>query len=282
MKKGFYFIRIDGRTLFLVTFFISLTIVSSWVEQLERDHIGVKKGVCIEGVQVERLLPGELREVVEEMAIQYQKLPKEPSLDRQTSAIIPEEAGIIIDMEGSINRILTAGEGEQVQLLRREVQPRYRKESLEKVQQRLGTYATGFHGSGERYKNISVACGSINNTVLWPGEEFSFNETTGPRTAERGYLPAPIIISGSFDIGYGGGVCQVSSTLYNAALKAHLAIVERHAHSKPIHYVPPGKDATVSYGDQDLRFRNNREGPLIIKASLYRGMVSAEIWGGNH
>ncbi len=282
MKKGFYVIKLDGRTLFLVTFLISLTIVGSWVEKMERDHLGAKKGVAIEGVQVGRLLPGELREVVEEMAIQEQRLPVEPSIDKQTGAIIPEKAGTIIDIGRSIDIIMAASEGQPVKLLRVKVKPRYKKESLEKVKQCLGTYATGFHGSGERYKNISVACGSINNTVLWPNQEFSFNETTGPRTAERGYLPAPIIIGGSFDIGYGGGVCQVSSTLYNAALKANLPIVERHAHSKPIHYVPPGKDATVSYGDQDLRFRNDRAGPLIIKTSMYRGRISAEIWGGDN
>lgn len=280
MKKGFYFIKINSRTLFLVTFFISLTIVSSWVEKMERDHLGAKTGVTIEGIQVERLLPAELREVVEEMAIRQQKLPIEPSVDKQTSAIIPQKAGVIVDVEKSVNRVLAADEGQDIKLVRKKIKPRYRKESLEKVNQCLGAYKTGFHGSGERYKNIAVACGSIHNSVLWPGQVFSFNETTGPRTAERGYLPAPIIISGSFDIGYGGGVCQVSSTLYNAALKSRLPIVERHAHSKPIHYVPPGKDATVSYGDQDLRFRNNRAGPLIIKTWLSRGMVCAEIWGG--
>ncbi len=161
------------------------------------------------------------------------------------------------------------------------VNPRYRKESLEKARRCIGSYRTWFHGSGARYKNISLACQSVNNIVLWPDQEFSFNETTGPRTPERGYLPAPIIMSGSFDMGYGGGVCQASSTLYNVALQAGLTISERHQHSKPIHYVPPGKDAAVSYGDQDLCFINNRAGPLIIKTSIYSGRVSAEIWGGD-
>ena len=81
-------------------------------------------------------------------------------------------------------------------------------------------------------------------------------------------------------MGYGGGVCQASSTLYNAALKAGLTITERHPHSKPVHYVPAGKDATVSYGDQDLRFINNRAGPLIVKASNNSGRICTEIGGG--
>ncbi len=281
MKKGFYFIKIDGRTLFLVTFFISLSIISSWMNKLERDYYGAQNGVAIEGVQVGRLLPGELRDVVQEMAIRYQKVPVEPTLDRDTGAVIAEKPGIIVDVDESVSNILAAQEGESIALVLHKVKPRYRKESLEKVRQSIGSYRTWFHGSGARYKNISVACKSINNTVVWPGQDFSFNETTGPRTPERGYLPAPIILSGSFDIGYGGGVCQASSTLYNAALQARLTITERHPHSKPIHYVPPGKDATVSYGDQDLRFLNNRAGPLIIKAYISSGRVCAEIWGGD-
>lgn len=280
-KKGFYFIKIDGRTLFLVTFFISLSIIGSWVNKLERDYYGAEKGVSIEGEQVGRLLPGELREIVEEMAIRFQKVPVEPSLDRDTGAVLSEQSGVIVDVEESVNNVLAAAEGEKVKLVLYEIKPRYRKESLEAVKQCLGSYTTWFHGSGARYKNISLACYSINNTVLWPGQEFSFNETTGPRTPERGYLPAPIILSGSFDMGVGGGVCQASSTLYNAAVKSGMTITERHRHSKPIHYVPPGKDATVSYGDQDLRFKNNRAGPVVIKASLNSGRVSAEIWGGD-
>lgn len=263
-----------------MTFLLSLTIVNSWLDKLERDQLGVKKGVTIEGVQVERLLPEELREVIEEMAIQEQKLPVEPTIDKQTGAIIPEKSGIIINVEENVSQILAVAEGNEVKLKRVNVQSRYKKESLEEARHCLGSYATGFHGSGERYKNISVACYSINHTVLWPGDVFSFNETTGPRTPERGYLPAPVIMGGSFGMDYGGGVCQVSSTLYNAVLNADLPILERHAHSKPIRYVPPGQDAAVSYGDQDLRFRNNRTGPLIIKASVYRGRIAAEIWGG--
>lgn len=281
MKKGFYVFKIDSRTLFLVTFFISLSLISSWMDKLERDYYGAQKGVAIEGVQVARLLPGELREVVLEMAIRYQSVPVEPALDRDSGAIIAGQEGIIVDVDKSVNKILAAQEGEKVSLVLQKVQPKYRKESLEKVQSCLGRYRTWFHGSGARYKNIAIACRSINNTVLWPGQEFSFNETTGPRTPERGYLPAPIILRGSMDTGYGGGVCQASSTLYNAVLLSGLTITERHRHSQPIHYVPSGKDATVSYGDQDLRFKNTRDGPLIIKASISRGGVIAEIWGGD-
>ena len=86
-----------------MTFFISLSIISSWLDKMERDYYGVPKGVAIEGVQVGRLLPGELREVVQEMAIRYQKVPVEPALDRETGAIIAEQPGIIVDVEKSVS-----------------------------------------------------------------------------------------------------------------------------------------------------------------------------------
>src|SRR5690606_17886713 len=121
----------------------------------------------------------------------------------------------------------------------------------------IGSYSTWFHGSPARHQNISTALKSVNNTMIWPGEVFSFNDTTGPRTPERGYLPAPIILNGDYDVGYGGGVCQVSSTVYNAALAANLTILERHSHTRPVHYVPEGYDATVDYGWLDLKWQNN-------------------------
>ena len=117
--------------------------------------------------------------------------------------------------------------------------------------------------SWQRHENIVLALISINNQIVWPGETFSFNDVVGPRTPERGYRPAPII--GGDGIGFGGGICQVSTTLYNAVAKAGLQVVERHLHSSRVPYVAPGKDATVVYGAQNLRFINNLDHPVIIK-----------------
>jgi vancomycin resistance protein YoaR len=282
LKKGFHVIKLNGRTLFLLSFFISVSLLGSWVDKIERHYTGAKEGVHIENIEVSRMLLGELREIVAEMAIHRQKLAVEPSLDKASGAIFDGQQGIIVEIDETVANILAAEENTTVKLVLHPVQPRYNKASLEQARYCIGSYKTGFHGSGARYKNILMACNSLNNTIVWPGQEFSFNETTGPRTAERGYLPAPIIIGGGFDVGFGGGVCQVSSTLYNAILQARLRITERHAHSQPIHYVPEGKDATVSYGDQDLRFINQRAGPIIVKTQLVRGMVCAEIWGGEN
>jgi vancomycin resistance protein YoaR len=249
------------------------------MDRIERDLLGVPEGVMVESVKVERLLPGELQGVVEEMAIRHQKLPVEPRLDRHTGVIIGEESGISVDVDKTLAKVREATPGQKVQLEIITSQPLHRSQDITNAKHPLAGYQTWFHGSPARYQNISVALKSINNTLVWPGEVFSFNEATGPRTPERGYLPAPIIINGGFDVGYGGGVCQVSSTVYNAALLAKLPIIERHAHTKPVHYVPEGKDATVNYGYLDMKFMNNRNGPLIIKTTLQNGRIYVEIRG---
>ncbi|MDD4171594.1 MAG: VanW family protein [Syntrophomonas sp.] len=246
---------------------------------MERNVLGVKEGVRVEGIEVERLLPGELREVIEGIALQHQKLPLEPRLDKKTGVIIGEEMGFTVDVDMSLAKIQGSLPGENHTLEKTMITPVYNSNDLIKACQVIANYSTWFHGSSARYQNISAAIKSLNNTVIWPGEVFSFNENTGPRTPERGYLPAPIIINGGYDVGYGGGVCQVSSTVYNAALKAGLPIIERHNHSKPVHYVPAGQDATVDYGYLDLKWQNNRKGPLIMKTSLQNGRVYVELKG---
>jgi len=266
----------------LLTFFISVSLLGSWVDKIERHFSGTKEGVYIEDIEAGRLLPGELHEIVSELAVRRQRLPVEPTLDKESGAIIDGQKGIIVDIDQTVANALSAAPNTTIKLLLHPLMPRYSKTSLEQARYCIGSYKTGFGGSNARYKNIQMACRSVNNTIVWPGQEFSFNHSTGPRTAEQGYLPAPIILGGDLEMGDGGGVCQAASTLYNAAMQARLRVTERHAHSKPVHYVPSGKDATVSYGDQDLRFVNTRSGPVIIKIRLAQGTVSAEIWGGEN
>jgi vancomycin resistance protein YoaR len=273
---------LDGRALFLLTIFISISLLGNLADKIERHFNGTKEGVCIEGIEAGRMLPGELYEIVSELAVRCQKLPVEPTVDKESGAIIDGQKGIIVDIDQTIANALSAAPNTSVKLSQHPLMPRYSKVSLEQVRYCIGSYKTGFSGSNARYKNIQMACNNINNTVVWPGREFSFNDTTGPRTAEQGYLPAPIILDGDFELDHGGGVCQAASTLYNAVLQARLIITERHAHSKPVRYVPDGKDAAVSYGDLDLRFVNARSNPVIIKIRLVHGTVSAEIWGGEN
>ncbi len=230
--------------------------------------------MTINGEDVGRLLPEEVRTCVEHLAIRYQKVPSEPVLDKKTGKIISEVNGCIISLEDNIEQIMMAGEGEKLQLEIIPVYPKYTRDDIEEAKNIIGAYETWVSGSEGRRKNINLAANAINNTLLWPDEVFSFNDVVGPRSMARGYLPAPIIMMGHTELDPGGGVCQVSSTLFNAAESAGVEIIERHQHSKPIRYVPIGKDATVSYGHLDLRFKNSLKSPIIIKA----GTSGSKIW----
>lgn len=119
-----------------------------------------------------------------------------------------------------------------------------------------------------RRANVALAARVIDGVVVGPGEEFSFNRVVGERTAEAGYVDARVIVDGKNQPGLAGGICQVSSTLYNAALLAGMEIIERYAHSRPVPYLPPGLDATVAYGSLDLRWVNPWDHPVTISARL--------------
>ena len=132
-----------------------------------------------------------------------------------------------------------------------------------------GTFTTEFDiAQKNRTHNLDVAAKILDGTEIEPNGVFSFNEVIGLATEEKGYLPAKIFIDGKEVEGLGGGVCQLSSTLYNAAKQAGLEIVERHAHSKRVHYVPEGQDAAVAYGGVDLKIKNITSSPVRIAARI--------------
>ena len=143
----------------------------------------------------------------------------------------------------------------------------------------LGTFSTK-HSPGDdgRSTNIKLAAESINQTVVQPGEEFSFNGTIGPTTERNGYQLAMIYVNGQKDEGYGGGVCQVSSTLHNAVLEAGMEVIERHDHSLPVAYVESGKEAATSYGVKDYRFINQLRHPVRIEANVTDSEVVVSIF----
>ena len=144
----------------------------------------------------------------------------------------------------------------------------------------LASYSTTYStGNYNRSTNISLAARSVNGYVLMPGETFSYNSTVGQRTAARGYKEAGVYLNGEVTTGLGGGICQVSSTLYNAILLANLEIVERSNHTFKPTYVPAGQDATVSWGSPDFKFKNNRNYPIRITATAGNGSVSFNVYG---
>lgn len=144
----------------------------------------------------------------------------------------------------------------------------------------ISTFTTKYDASNiNRSKNLAIAAGKINGTVLLPGEEFSFNKVVGKRTVEEGYKDAKIYADGGVVDGLAGGICQISSTLYNAVLLANLEIVERRNHSFTTSYVPAGRDATVVYGTIDFVFKNSRNYPIKITSSVENGIATFSING---
>lgn len=132
-----------------------------------------------------------------------------------------------------------------------------------------GGYFTRLNNSPpNRNNNIILACAQINGTIIRSGDIFSFNQVVGPRSREKGYLPASIFVGQKVVPGIGGGICQVSSTIYNGALITGLKIIERHPHTLAVNYVIPGYDASVHWGAADFRFQNNRDKDLQILSSV--------------
>ena len=144
----------------------------------------------------------------------------------------------------------------------------------------LATYSTSYASSNaNRSTNIALAASKINGTVLMPGEEFSFNGTVGKRTAAAGFKTATVYSNGQVTTDYGGGICQVSSTLYNSVLRANLEITNRVNHTFTVGYVPIGLDATVSWGAPDFKFKNSRSYPVKIVATTSNKRLTISVYG---
>ena len=174
------------------------------------------------------------------------------------------------------------GTGEEIELKVAEV-PRTRDGTLlSSVNTRLSAFTTHFNNSGGRAFNIRLATSRIDGTILMPGEVFSFARVAGaPYLRAQGYQQATVFYAGRITTNYGGGICQVSTTLYGAQLRAGLTTVQRSAHGMPVSYVPRGLDAMVAFTSVDYRFRNNYRYPIFISAFTNGGALTMEIWSSN-
>lgn len=141
----------------------------------------------------------------------------------------------------------------------------------------IGTYTTTYDANIQRATNVELAAQRINGIVVQPGDNFSFSNTILDRTTANGYVEGPIFVKGKESTGIGGGVCQVSSTLYAAMLEANLPATERHAHSMPVDYLPQGMDATIAGDYLDLKFVNSFSQPLLIQASAQNGTLTVTL-----
>jgi vancomycin resistance protein YoaR len=262
---------------FVIILIFSLGLGIKWgYNHLNRQLNGVANGVYLEGMNMEGYLPQEANQIVELLALERERKSQNAALNKKTGEIIPSKPGIAVDQERTIGLVLYSPANTHLNLITYVVEPELTTDELIKITKVIGSYTTYFSGSQGRYQNIKIAMESINNTLVMPNELFSFNLATGPKTARRGYQLAPVIIGEGHTLGLGGGVCQVSSTLFNAVRNSNMTIVERHAHSKPIRYVPPSHDAAVADGSKDFKFRNPYNYPIIIKTTVQGGRI--QIW----
>ena len=151
------------------------------------------------------------------------------------------------------------------------------------IREALASFTTEFDGKEiNRSANIAQAAHKINGIIVYPGRVFSFNETVGPRDKAHGFKEALEIVDGEFVPGIGGGVCQVSSTLYNAVILSNMEVAERYNHSKPLGYVALGRDATVVYGVLDFKFVNTSNSPVMVMAEVEGNRLHVGLFGSNY
>ncbi|MCX7708223.1 MAG: VanW family protein [Clostridia bacterium] len=264
-------------------FFISIVLLCSCSSEQTRFEKTIKKDVVLENELVGGLKESEAITRLKDLASKIDKPSRDARLDEKKWVVVErEQIGRGINIEKTLSSLLNSNEGEKVQLVIEEKKPGITAEKLKSNIVEIASYSTPIVDRQEaRMNNIELAAGKVNYKILMPGEEFSFNNTVGRRTEAKGYEEAPIIIKteDGYEKGYGigGGICQLATTIYNAAEKGNLEITERHLHSKKVGYVPKGKDATVSYGSVDLKFRNNRSHPVMIRTYVGNKSLTVKI-----
>ena len=258
----------------------------NWLERLMARSRAARSNVTIEPEFLfsENKLKKRLTAIGETIKVQ----PRNARAQMEGSVLVvtrSERKGVSLDVDATAEAVLKNGEeslkdGSTAKLVINEVKPGVTADELGEVGHLLGSYST-YYGSStyNRRCNVELAASKINGTLLGPGEIFSYNDVVGPRTRRLGWRTAPEYRDGQVVDGVGGGVCQVSTTLYNTALFSNLKIVKRQNHSMPVAYVRAGRDATVYYDALDLQFQNNTDGPIYLAAHGRGGRLTMSVFG---
>lgn len=208
------------------------------------------------------------------------KEAKDAYYTKNPFVVYPEVEGIDFDVEAARELLKEDKEEYVIKLTITKPKVTLSQIGSEAFPDQLATFTTRYDVSDvDRSTNLQIACQKINGKVILAGETFSYNQTLGPRTVAAGYKNGKIYSGGEVVDGIGGGICQISSTLYNAVLMANLQIVERRNHQFVTSYVPAGRDATVVYGVTDFKFKNTRQYPVRIVASAKNGIATVSIYG---
>lgn len=229
-----------------------------------------------------------VKSCLEENAGELNQEPVENGLTRENGAFVLTEGkqGVEVDTTKAVAEIEDFfssdwnGENGTIELSTKVVDPKVSAEDLKKVKDVLGTFSTDFSASSAgRIANVKNATEKINGTVLYPGEEFSVYDSIGPLDASNGYELAGAYENGTTVESYGGGVCQVSTTLYNAVIRAELEVTERFNHSMMVDYVQPSMDAAIAGTYKNLKFKNSTEAPVYIEGYTNGGILYFTIYG---
>jgi vancomycin resistance protein YoaR len=207
--------------------------------------------------------------------------PVNAYFDTEAMEIVEARSGVQFDVAQAQKLWDTAGAGDVVEIPCTVTPAAFHKDDVPSLYgDLLAIKSTSLGGSSwNRVNNVTLAAGKIHDVILYPGQSFSYNDTVGQRTWDAGFREAAAYANGEVVQELGGGICQVSSTLYWCAMTANLKILERTNHMFSVGYIEPGMDATVSWGSPDFRFENNRTFPIAIVAYVSDGMLTVQIWG---
>lgn len=229
--------------------------------------------------------PGKLSEEQVYAVVYRPAADAEYKLEGKELYIVDEIVGIDVDKQEIAKKLSQFNSGEPIELEVTRLAPENTAASLKEglFAAELSSYSSTYStAAANRADNVARAASSVNGTILLPGDTFSYNATIGNPSLANGYKTAPVYENGKTSEGVGGGVCQVSSTLYSAVLYANLEIVERRNHSLTVAYVPKGQDATVAYGSIDFKFKNNTERPIRLDAYAKGGKCVVKVIGTRH
>ncbi|MBR1654299.1 MAG: VanW family protein [Clostridia bacterium] len=219
---------------------------------------------------------------IEKIHNEIYKEPKDAYYTINPRQIYKEEYGLDFAISVEEAKQLISEDKPEYVIQLKNMEPKVKVSNLDKgaFPDKLSAFTT-YYGTADtaRNTNIALAAKSINSVVVMPGETFSYNDLIGECSTRTGYKQSTIYLNGELSTGIGGGICQVSTTLYNSVLRANLEIVERRNHSLGVTYVPAGHDAMVSIGSSDFKFKNNRDYPVKVVAYVGTGNVTCEIHG---
>jgi len=258
-------------------------IIKRWEVQLRPVQRNIQPVIHLDMEKVHQVLQGIGG------AIEHQAVNARLDIAAGDQVVIrPAEAGYIIDdklFSSQLINLIQNDKNLRLDLPVKVLKPEVTEEIVNSwgVTGLMSSFTTNFKAQQtNRNHNIATAAKALDGILIKPGETISFNKVVGPRGSEEGYKSANVIVGNKLEQGLGGGVCQVSTTLYNAILLSDLAVKERSSHTLPVSYVPVGRDAAVAYGSLDLKFKNNSRSYVLIKTAIQGNGLTVKVFGNNN